>query len=150
MWMIKAFMGDMIASNDGHIINIASAAGLTCVPLMANYCASKAAVVNFTDSLRMEMKRLGHKGVRFTIICPSYVQTGMFEGVKPPLVTPWMTTDEMCDKIYEGYHKNKKMVAEPFMVKLVPALRGLSPRFAYDVFSVFLGVSRSMEEWRGH
>lgn len=149
MWVTKAFLPDMIERNQGHFINVASAAGLTYVPLMTSYCASKAAVVHFTDALRLEMKRLKHKGIRFTIVCPSYVKTGMFEGVKAPLVTPWMEVDEMADKIYEGYHRNKNMVAEPLMVKFVPFLKGLLPRTVYDVAETPLGVSRSMESWRG-
>lgn len=150
MWVTKAFLPEMMGRNEGHFINIASAAGLTCVPLLANYCASKAAVVNFTDSMAMEMRRLKARGVRFTVICPSYVQTGMFEGVKAPLVTPWMTTEDMADKIYDGYHRDKRMVAEPMMVKIVPFLRGVSPRIVYYIVSTWLGISRSMEEWRGH
>jgi all-trans-retinol dehydrogenase (NAD+) len=150
MWMTKAFMGDMMARGDGHIINIASAAGLTHVPMASSYAASKAAVVNFTDSLRHEMRRLGHKGIKFTIICPSYVTTGMFEGVKAPLIVPWLEPQKMADKIYQAYHCDKKMVAEPLFVKIVPALRGLTPRWLYERSCTVLGVSRSMEDWRGH
>ena len=150
MWMTKAFMLGMMDRNEGHIINIASAAGLSHVPLSASYAASKAAVVNFTDSLRHEMRRLGYKGIKFTIVCPSYVATGMFAGVKAPLCTPWLEPQEMADMIYDGYHGDKKMVAAPFFVKLVPALRGISPRWLYEASSTLLGVSRSMEEWRGH
>jgi all-trans-retinol dehydrogenase (NAD+) len=150
MWMTKAFMGDMMSRGEGHIINIASAAGLTHVPMATSYAASKAAVVNFTDSLRHEMRRLGHKGVKFTIVCPSYVTTGMFEGVKAPLLVPWLEPQKMADKIYQAYHSDKKMVAEPAFVKIVPALRGLAPRWLYERSCTVLGVSRSMEDWRGH
>lgn len=150
MWVTKAFLGDMMACGEGHIINIASAAGLTHVPLATSYAASKAAVVNFTDSLSHEMRRLGCKGIKFTLVCPSYVKTGMFEGVKAPLATPWLEPQEMADKIYNAYHRDKKMVTAPLMVKFVPALRGIAPRRVYEVASTILGVSRSMEEWRGH
>ena len=149
MWLTKAFMPDMVARNEGHIINIASAAGLMYVPLIANYCASKAAVVNFTDALRMEMKKLGHRGVRFTIICPSYVSTGMFEGVKPPLVAPWLTPEKMADKIYEGYHRNMNIVREPFLVKFIDLFKAIILRSVFDVISVVLGISRSMDQWHG-
>jgi len=150
MWVTKAFLGDMMARGEGHIINIASAAGLTHVPLATSYAASKAAVVNFTDSLRHEMRMLGCKGINFTLVCPSYVKTGMFEGVKAPLATPWLEPQEMADKIYDAYHRDKKMVTAPLMVKFVPALRGVAPKRLYEVASTVLGVSRSMEEWRGH
>jgi len=149
MWVTKAFLPDMMRRNEGHFINVASAAGLTYVPLMANYCASKAAVVNFTDSLRLEMKRKGYKGIKFTCICPSYVKTGMFEGVKAPIVTPWLEPEDMANRIYEGFHKDKRFVRAPFMVKLVPFLRAITPGPVYDVASTILGISRSMETWTG-
>ena len=149
MWVTKAFLRDMMNRNDGHFINIASAAGLTPVPLLVNYCAAKAAVVHFTDSLRMEMKKLGNKGVKFTLICPSYVKTGMFEGVKAPLLVPWLEPEEIAQKIYDGYHRDKKIVTAPLIVRYVPMMRALMPRSVYDIVSMVTGVSRSMEEWTG-
>ena len=149
MWTTKAFMPDMVDRGRGHIINIASSAGLSYVPLCANYCASKAAVVMFTDALRLEMKKLGHKGVRFTIVCPGLVTTGLFEGAKTPLLVGWMTPDKIADKIYEGYQRDKEIVAEPLMVKLSPLLRGVTTRKIYDVLSTLVGLSKTMDEWRG-
>ncbi len=149
MWTMKAFMPEMIAANDGHIINVASAAGLTYVPMLSTYCASKAAVVNFTDALRLEMKKLGKDGVRFTIICPSFVTTGMFEGVKAPLLVPWLSPERITRKIYEAYHRRSNIVMEPLMVKFVPLFRGAIPRPIYDVVSEVLGITRAMAHWKG-
>ncbi len=149
MWTMKAFMPEMIAANDGHIINVASAAGLTYVPMLSTYCASKAAVVNFTDALRLEMKKQGKHGVRFTIICPSFVTTGMFEGVKAPLLVPWLSVERITRKIYEAYHRQSNIVMEPLMVKFVPLFRGAIPRPVYDVVSEVLGITRAMAHWKG-
>lgn len=149
MWTTRAFLPDMIDRGRGHIINIASSAGLSYVPLCADYCASKAAVVMFTDAMRLEMKKLGHRGVHFTIVCPGLVSTGLFEGAKPPLITPWMTPERIADKIYQGYHRDKEMVAEPFMVKLGPLLRAITTRKIYDVMTMLVGLARTMDEWRG-
>lgn len=85
MWMTKAFLPDMIDKKNGHIVNIASAAGFLGVPGLSSYCASKHAVVGFTESLRLELKKdESLSDIHFTTVCPSYVATGMFEGVKPP------------------------------------------------------------------
>ncbi|MBU0994199.1 MAG: SDR family NAD(P)-dependent oxidoreductase, partial [Proteobacteria bacterium] len=53
---------------------------------MADYCATKFAVVGFSDALRMEMKKFGSKGVKVTCVCPSIIDTGMFTGFKAPLL----------------------------------------------------------------
>lgn len=66
------------------------------------------AVMHFTDCMRCEMKRYRKTGVRFTIVCPSYVETGMFEGAKAQLPAPWLEPEVMVDKIYIAYNRNKK------------------------------------------
>lgn len=149
LWLTRAFLPDMMARNDGHFINVASAAGLTNVALMTTYAASKAAVLHFTDSLRVEMKILGKRGVKFTAICPSYVKTGMFEGVKEPRLVPWLEPEEITEKIYRAYHKNRPLVREPFQVKLVALYRAVLTRSTWDLVSRLLGIAQSMDAWRG-
>lgn len=60
----------------GHIINIASLAGITPVPNLSLYCASKFAVRGYTLSLAYDM---GSKGVSVTAICPDAVNTKMVQ-----------------------------------------------------------------------
>jgi len=152
MWMMKAFMPDMVARNEGHIINIASAAGVIYVPLQASYCASKSAVINLTDSVRAEMQKFKKKGVRLTIICPFFVKTGMFEGAKKlPLTTRLLEPEFMADKIYMAYHKNRNYLSEPLMVKIVPLLRALSVTRVVNDWCwnhIFRGYG-VMDEWTG-
>jgi NAD(P)-dependent dehydrogenase (short-subunit alcohol dehydrogenase family) len=58
----------------GHIINVASAAGLISAPLMAPYNATKAAVVALSETLAAE---LGGTGVSVTVLCPTFFQTNI-------------------------------------------------------------------------
>ncbi len=58
----------------GKIINIASQAGRQGFPLFAHYCASKFAVIGFTQSLALEV---GKYGVTVNAICPGFVKTSM-------------------------------------------------------------------------
>jgi NADP-dependent 3-hydroxy acid dehydrogenase YdfG len=55
----KAFLGDMLARNSGHIINISSVFGLVGVPSQSAYCASKHAVKGFNESLYYELLETG-------------------------------------------------------------------------------------------
>lgn len=72
----------MMKRNHGHIVNIASSAGLVGVTGLADYCASKFAAVGFDESLRFEMESLGKDGIHTTVVCPFFINTGMFDGAK--------------------------------------------------------------------
>ena len=59
-WVTKAFLPEMIERNSGHIVTMASAAGLLGVDRQTDYSASKHAAIGFAESLRAELKRAGH------------------------------------------------------------------------------------------
>jgi len=76
----RCFLPGMIRKGSGHIVTVASAGGLIGVPKMTDYSASKFAAIGFDESLRFELKRLGHRGIRTTVVCPYYINTGMTQG----------------------------------------------------------------------
>jgi short-subunit dehydrogenase len=77
----KAFLPAIMEKNHGHIVTIASMAGLFGNAGLCDYCASKFAAVGFDESLRNEILRLGKDGVKTTVVCPYYINTGMFQGI---------------------------------------------------------------------
>ncbi|NXY86376.1 RDHE2 dehydrogenase, partial [Alcedo cyanopectus] len=79
-WTYKAFLPAMMASNHGHLVSIASGAGLVGVNSLSDYCASKFAAVGFAESIDLEMRNMGKTGVKTTIVCPFVIKTGMFDG----------------------------------------------------------------------
>jgi all-trans-retinol dehydrogenase (NAD+) len=56
---IKEFLPGMIAAKRGHIITIASMAGIVGVPGLVDYCASKFGAVAIDESLRLELQQKG-------------------------------------------------------------------------------------------
>jgi NADP-dependent 3-hydroxy acid dehydrogenase YdfG len=70
----KAFLPHLIASGDGHVINISSALGLFSAPGQAPYVSAKFAVRGFTEALRQEMMAAGHP-VQVTTVHPGGVKT---------------------------------------------------------------------------
>ena len=80
-WTTKAFLPGIRERNHGSIVNIASAAGLTGVAKQTDYSASKWAAVGFTESLRGELRAEGSR-VNTLVVCPFYINTGMFAGVQ--------------------------------------------------------------------
>jgi len=80
-YTVRAFLPGMIKRDSGHIVTIASCAGLVGVAGLADYCASKFGAFGFDETMRMELKTIGSK-VKTTCICPYYINTGMFDGVQ--------------------------------------------------------------------
>ncbi len=144
-----AFLGDLIAADEGHLVNIASASGFIGLPWGSSYAASKWAVIGFGESIRLELKRLGHDHVGVTSVCPSYVSTGMFEGVRQPLLTPFLSAQKLGGKVVGAVLKNEPFVLEPGMVKIMPFLKASLPTGASDAILDAFGASSSMKSWKG-
>jgi NADP-dependent 3-hydroxy acid dehydrogenase YdfG len=72
----KAFLPHLIASGDGHVVNISSIFGLFSVPGQAAYNSAKFAVRGFTEALRQEMALAGHP-VKVTTVHPGGIKTAI-------------------------------------------------------------------------
>jgi NADP-dependent 3-hydroxy acid dehydrogenase YdfG len=70
----KAFLPHLIASGDGHVVNLSSEFGLVGVPTQSAYCASKFFVRGLTEALRQDMRLAGHP-VGVTAVHPGAVNT---------------------------------------------------------------------------
>jgi all-trans-retinol dehydrogenase (NAD+) len=82
LYTIREFLPDMLRLKKGHIVSIASVAGITGSPGLCDYSASKAGAIAIDDSLRTELKKQGHyKYIKTTCINPFFINTGMFDGV---------------------------------------------------------------------
>ncbi len=149
IWITKQFLPSMIKRNSGHIVNIASAAGMLAIPMLADYCASKFAVVGFNDALRMEMKKFGHTGVKTTCVCPSIINTGMFTGFDPPTLSPMLEPQYVAAQVVAGVKKEKTYVKLPFMVNTIPLFKFFPSGFV-DWLGDVLGTSRCMDHFKGH
>lgn len=151
--LVHTFMADFLDyvknGKDVHVVNIASASGFVGLPYGCTYASSKWALIGFSDSLRLEMKERRLENFHVTTVCPSYIATGMFQGVRAPLMIPWLKPDEIVLKILDGIEANKAFIKEPFLVKTIDLLKGLLPLGIYDVISKILGVTTSMHHWRG-
>ena len=72
----KVFLPHLIASGDGHVVNISSVFGLLSVPGQGAYNAAKFAVRGFTEALRQEMMIAGHP-VKVTCVHPGGIKTAI-------------------------------------------------------------------------
>ncbi|XP_014728571.1 PREDICTED: epidermal retinol dehydrogenase 2-like isoform X2 [Sturnus vulgaris] len=114
-WTYKAFIPAMIAANHGHLVSIASCAGLCGGSQLSDYCASKFAAVGFAESIDMELRALRKTGVKTTIVCPFAINTGMFDGVKSkwPNLLPVLDPEYVADRIISAVRQNQEMLLIP-------------------------------------
>jgi all-trans-retinol dehydrogenase (NAD+) len=148
-WTVKAFLPSMLERNSGHLVNISSAAGLIGVSGLADYCASKFAAFGFDEALRMELRRL-KSGVETTVICPFFIDTGMFEGVKTrfPLLLPLLKKEYVAKRIVRAVLSGRRRLVMPPFAYMVFFLR-LFPTAFLDWAAQFFGINQSMDEFRG-
>jgi len=74
LYLTRLVLPDMLARRDGVIVNVASGAGLSGIPGIAAYCATKYGVIGFTEALAQEV---ADQGVRVHVVCPGRVATDM-------------------------------------------------------------------------
>lgn len=151
MYLAREFLPAMIAGGrESRILNIASAAGTLSTPRMSVYAASKWAMIGWSDSLRLELEKVGHRHVKVTTFTPSYISTGMFAGARGPLLTPIMTPEKAVGYAWKAMLRGTPLLQRPWTVGLARTLRGVMPTRAWDVLAgkVFK-VYSSMDEFTG-
>ena len=144
------FLPDLLGSPQGFLVNIASAAAVVPLPLATSYAASKTAVLAFSESLREELRLQGRRHVHIATICPSYISTGLFEGAKPAWLTWMLSADDVADAVLGAILRRRKTVFLPWTVSLLHTLARVLPAALYRGLCRALGVSTSMQHWRGH
>ncbi|MEE4378362.1 MAG: SDR family oxidoreductase [Candidatus Competibacteraceae bacterium] len=151
MHVARAFLPKMLEKGEGHVINIASAAGMISNPKMSVYAGSKWAVIGWSESLRIELQQMGFRNVRVTTVTPSYINTGMFDGAKAPLLTPILEPETIVNAVWNGVKKNRIIVRAPLTVYLIPIMKGLMPTRMFDLIAgKIMGIYKSMEHFKGH
>jgi len=118
----KAFLPHLIASGDGHVVNVSSLFGLMSMPGQAAYNSAKFAVRGFTEALRQELV-LNRDPVKVTSVHPGGIKTAIArngltaEGVDPEAQYKFFdkrlastTPQRAAEIILEGVRKNKARV----------------------------------------
>lgn len=140
-WTIKAFLPGMIERGRGHIVNMASAAGILGVPYISDYSASKFGDVGLSESLRQELRLTGRGFIRVTYVCPSTVGTGMFEGNTPVTGTRILDQDEVAARMVTAIKRNREKVFIPAFLHTGAVLKSILPVPAMDLITRLLGVA---------
>ncbi|WP_432025779.1 SDR family NAD(P)-dependent oxidoreductase [Streptomyces sp. 1222.5] len=124
----KAFLPHLIASGDGHVVNVSSLNGYLAQPTLSAYCASKFGVRGFTEALRTEMLA-GRHPVRVSVVHPGGVKTNIataaLEQARARGLAP---TPQQLDRARVYNEKLLKMPAEQAARIIVDGVEAGRPR----------------------
>ena len=148
MFVAHAMLPDMLSRNRGHICTITSAGGMLSNPKMTVYAASKWGATGWSDSVRIELQEMKSK-VRITTVAPYYINTGMFDGVKSPII-PILKPEYVSRKVLRAIEKNKNFAGIPFGFHFIRFWQAFLPTRVFDFFfgNVF-GIYHAMDQFTG-
>ncbi len=137
----------MIGQGSGHIINTASIAGATGYATAAAYTTSKAAILEFSRSLRAEAKAYG---VKVSVACPGYVDSGIFtqdrivgadrEAMIRDLPVKMMSPEQAAMGFLAGVVRGEKTMVFPLSAKILWYLSRWAPSTTDQFHKRFLRV----------
>lgn len=130
----------MVRQGRGHIVNVASLAGLSGMALGTPYATSKSGVVGFSLTLRSEGRDLG---VKVSAVCPAFIQTRIFdngtyvgttkEGLLSLIPFKFVDVDVAAREVLRGVERDKAVIVFPFYARLLWWLARLNPGLAVAV-----------------
>lgn len=109
----RTFVPDFKARGSGHLVNVASLAGIMNLPAMSSYNVTKAAVISLSDTLRLELEPYG---VHTTVICPAFVRTNLGERLRSP--------DQALATLMDRLMASSKITAEDVAEQVFAAVAG--------------------------
>jgi len=125
---VSAVLPFMLAEKSGQLVAVSSLAGFRGLPKSAAYCASKAGMTAFFESVRLDVQR---KGVFVTIIQPGFIKTPLTSGreAKMPFL---MDLENSIPYFLDAIEKRRKFAAFPWQLATVVRAARFFPADFYD------------------
>ena len=129
---VAAVIPEMVARGSGQLVAISSLSAYRGLPKSAAYCASKAAMSAFFESVRLD---LVNTGVKVTIIHPGFIKTPLTAGraAKMPYL---MELDYAVKKIVGAIERGKKSYSFPWQLATIVRAGMIMPNFMYDWIAI--------------
>src|SRR3954447_8536224 len=136
---MKAVLPRLLARGDGHLVNIASAAGKGAYPGGATYCGTKHFVVGVTETVRGELRG---SGVDVSVVMPVVVDTELATGLGTARGVPWAQPQDVAVAIVETLHRPRFDVYVPRSMGPLTALAAVVPRPVREAALRAIGADR--------
>ncbi len=122
------FIHAMTARGSGALVGIGSVAGIRGLPGHGGYCASKAAVISYCESLRGELRA---SGVQVLTLCPGYIATPLTQNnrYKMPFL---MSADDFAAQAVRAIEAGASYRVIPWQMGIVAKVLRLLPNWLFD------------------
>lgn len=125
---VAAVLPEMVQRKQGRLVAISSLAAYRGLAKSAAYCASKAALTAYFESLRIDLR---HTGVGVTIIHPGFIKTDLTAG-RAARMPYLMELEDGVKKIVSAIEKEKKIYAFPWQLATIVRATMMMPAALYD------------------
>ncbi|MFC4905887.1 SDR family oxidoreductase [Actinomadura gamaensis] len=140
----KLALGRMLPRGRGHVVNIASVAGLLPTPGLALYNASKAAVVAFTEATRLEVL---DSGVHVSAVLPSFTNTELIAGTQSPRGQRNCEPEDIADAVVALIGRPRAQVVVPSSLGLPTRLGQLFPERVREAVMRMYRLDKVFLDW---
>jgi NADP-dependent 3-hydroxy acid dehydrogenase YdfG len=140
---MKVVLPRLLARGDGHLVNIASAAGKGPYPGGATYCGTKHFVIGVSDAVRGELRGTG---VEISVVMPVVVDTELASGVGTPRGVPKIKPEDVAAAIVDVLRRPRFDVYVPRSIGPLTALGAVLPRRVRELAMRAIGADRVL--WR--
>lgn len=158
-WTVQTFGPDMLRNGKGYIVNISSVLGTLGVKQLSAYCASKAGLVGFHDSITHELSnpynyypsKKGDANIATLLVTPGHFSTTMFDGLSTPsdfvgpILLPQQVSRTIVDAVISGETGTLTMPLFTGYTWLLKAVPGCISEFVRS----FSGLDKEMDAFRG-
>ncbi|HSR41226.1 MAG TPA: SDR family NAD(P)-dependent oxidoreductase [Longimicrobiales bacterium] len=128
VYCVEAVLPGMLERDRGRLVAVSSLAGYGGLPLTGAYSASKGAMTNFFESLRIDLRGTG---VGVTVVSPGYVRTPMTEGSPHP--KPFLIdAEDAAERIDRAIEKGRGSASFPWPLAAFAWIARIFPRTLYD------------------
>jgi short-subunit dehydrogenase len=133
VYTIDAVLPGMLRRRCGQIVGIASLAAIRAIPFESAYCASKAALATYLESLRPALRR---RGVSVTTIFPGFVRTPLLDGLLATSGTNaprgTMEVEAVAERITSAIRRRSRIVCFPWTTTWLAYGSRMLPPAVYD------------------
>jgi uncharacterized protein len=135
MRLTQAAIPFMVKRRGGAIINVSSVASFLISPKNAMYCASKAFLTTFSESLYLELKKYN---IKVQVLCPGFTHTDFHEKIgydkNDPVFKTFMSSDDVVNTSLKYLKKGKVICLPGLKYKFAKFAVSLLPRQLFYIF----------------
>lgn len=142
VFAVKAALPRMIEQKKGTIINVASVAGKRAFERMSAYCASKFALVGFSEALHFEVV---DKGIKVITVCPPAIDTPFFDNAgyhdfrETHKQLSLLPPQEVAKEIFHSLSRKKREVVISNRAKIINTIHAVSPELMEGITKALTG-----------